>query len=294
MVHQTSPIIQACPAIILGKLRGVPVYTWVLDIWPDAMSSGGGIKNKHMLYWMDKLVRMVYNNSTKILISSSDFETLILKQGNCKDKLMYFPNWSEDILSMPIINIPELPAGFRIMMAGNLGKAQTITAVMQAVLEMKNNEEVKWIFVGDGSERKYIELFRKEYHLENTVYVLGRYSFEYMPAFFRQANAMLITLRAKFPHLRAVVPARLQSYMSAGKPILGMIEGGSANLIKKARCGYIVPAEDYKAFCELITRKVLPNRDEFSKLGENGRKYFTEYFTKKTCIDHLEEIINNG
>ena len=39
IVHQTSPITQAIPAIILKKLRRTPVYTWVLDIWPDSAMS---------------------------------------------------------------------------------------------------------------------------------------------------------------------------------------------------------------------------------------------------------------
>lgn len=292
LVHEPSPITQALPAVLLKKIRKIPFHIWVLDIWPDAMSSGGGIRNKHLLAWMTRFVRMVYDNAAKILISSRDFESLILKQGDYKDKLVYFPNWAEDILKMPIRPIPDLPSGFRIMMAGNLGSAQTIKAVMQAALLMKDIKDVKWIFIGDGSERAYIEQFRSEYRLEDTVYVLGRYPFEYMSAFFHQADAMLITLRANFPHLKAVVPARLQSYMSAGKPILGMIDGGSASLIKEADCGCVVPAEDYEALCRIIT-DILSDKNQFAQKGKNGRKYFEKYFTKKMCIDNLEQIIAN-
>ncbi len=294
IVHEPSPITQALPAVLLSKLRKIPFYIWVLDIWPDAMSSGGGIRNKRILKIMTSFVQWVYNHATKILISSKDFESLILKQGNYKEKLVYFPNWSEDILSMPVKEIPVLPDGFKIMMAGNLGSAQTIKAVMEAARLSKDNREIKWIFVGDGSERAYIEEFREKHHLEETVYLMGRYPFEYMRAFYEASDAMLLTLRANFPHLKAVVPARLQSYMSAGKPILGMVNGGSVNIINEAHCGYTVPAEDYEAFYKLIIEKVLPNKESLKTMGFNGRKYFENNFTKDLCISNLESIINNG
>lgn len=293
LVHEPSPITQALPAVLLKKIQKIPFYIWVLDIWPDAMSSGGNIKNKRILRAMTKFVQWVYNHASKILISSRDFETLILKQGDYKNKLVYFPNWSDDILAMPMKRIPEIPSGFRLMMAGNLGSAQTIKSVMQAAWLAKETPEIKWIFVGDGSERDYIEKFREEHHLENTVFVLGRYPFEYMPAFFHAADAMLITLRANFPHLKAVVPARLQSYMSAGKPILGMIDGGSASLIKEANCGYVVPAEDAKSLVKTIIEQILPHKDRFEALGANSRSFYEKYFAKDICINNLENIIKH-
>lgn len=294
LVHEPSPITQALPAVLLKRLRKVPFYIWVLDIWPDAMSSGGGIKNERILSVMTRFVQCVYNYATKILISSRDFETLVLKQGDYKDKIVYFPNWADDLLAMPIEPIPELPTGFRIIMGGNIGSAQTIEAVMQAAELTRDSADVKWIFVGDGSKRAYVEKFRETHHLEETVLTLGRYPCEYMPAFFREADAMLITLRADFPHLKAVVPARLQSYMSAGKPILGMIDGGSANLIEEAKCGYVAPAEDYNTLVQIIIERVLPHKEEFAKMGDNGRRYYEKYFTKDLCIENLISIIENG
>lgn len=295
IVHEPSPITQACAAVVLKKIKKIAFYPWIMDIWPDAMSSGGGIKNQQVLSVMTRFVQWVYNNSTKILITSKGFEELILRQGNYKDKLIYFPNWSDDVMAMPIREVPQLPRdGFNIMMAGNLGSAQTIDKVMEAANLLKHRKDVRWIFVGDGSEKDYIEKYREKYHLEDTVYVMGRYPSNCMSAFYKQADAMLLTLKAKFPHLKAVVPARLQNYMSSGNPIIGMVDGGSAEIIRESNCGYVVPAEDYKALAELIEHKILLDVDNFKRKGINGRKYFEREFTIEKCISHLENIINNG
>ena len=295
IVHQTSPIFQAIPAVLLKKLRKTPVYTWVLDIWPDAMKSGGGIKSEKLLKLVDKIVVWVYKNSDKILISSKRFVESICPKGDFADKIVYFPNWSDDVLQMPDVvaetSLPKLPEGFRIMIAGNLGTAQSLDCVAEAMLHLKDVSEVKWVFVGDGSCKEWLETFIIDNDLQQSAVCVGRFPASYMPYFYKQASAMLVTLRPGFPHLGMVVPARVQSYMSAGRPILGMVGSGGADLIAEADCGYSVPAGDAKALAELICNQVLTDKVAFEKKGVNGREFYLANFTKEHCIDNLCNII---
>ena len=295
IVHQTSPIFQAIPAILLKKLRKTPVYTWVLDIWPDAMKSGGGIKNEKLLKIVDKIVVWVYKNSDKILISSKRFVESICPKGNFAEKIVYFPNWSDDVLQMPDVvaetSLPTLPEGFRIMIAGNLGTAQSLDCVAEAMLYLKDVPEVKWVFVGDGSCKEWLETFISDNGLQQSAVCVGRFPASYMPYFYKHASAMLVTLRPGFPHLGMVVPARVQSYMSAGRPILGLVGNGVADLLAEANCGYSVLAGDAKALAELISNQVLTDKVAFEKKGENGRKFYLANFKKEHCIDNLCNII---
>lgn len=294
IVHQPSPITQGIPAVLIKKIKKTPIYFWVLDIWPESMTSGSGIKNKYVLSVVDKIVRAMYNHSKKILISSTGFEPFILAKGDYKHKIVYFPNWSEDLLKMADnYPIPALPEGFIIMLAGNLGSAQLLDAIMYTALELKEEKNLKWIFIGDGSYKEWLNGFVKEHSLQNTVFIYGKFPFEAMPTFYKKANAMLLTLRCDFPHLKATVPARLQSYMAASKPIIAMIEGESAKIIQEAKCGLSVAAGDNKAFTTMIKEKVLSDKTAFEDLGKNGRKYFEKFFQKDICISHLIEIITN-
>lgn len=290
--HEPSPIFQAYPALLLRKLRKIPFYYWIMDIWPDAMKSGGGVKNQKILNYVDKLVKGIYRQTDKILITSKRFRELIEQKGDFKDKIIYYPNWSDDILSMPQeYDIPKLPDGFKIMIAGNLGKSQNLEAVTKVMLGLKDIPEVKWVFVGGGSRKEWLEQFIKENNLEDRAICVGQYPFKAMPSFLKQADSMLVTLRDGFPHLQAVVPARLQSYMSAGRPVLAMIGCGGADIIEESQCGYAVPAGDSDALIKIIREKVLPNRTDFEKMGGNGRCYFEKNFRMDICIDNLERII---
>lgn len=292
-VQQLSPIFQALPAVLLKKLKGIPLYMWVLDIWPDALKSAAGVKNPKILKIVDVIVKHVYNNCSKILISSRRFEPLITSKGNYKDRIVYFPNWSEDILKMPQdCDIPKLPDGFRIMIAGNLGKSQNLEAVTEVMLGLKDKPEVKWIFVGDGSRKEWLEQVITENGLADRAICVGQYPFSAMPAFFHQASAMLVTLRAGFPHLDAVVPARLQSYMSAGRPVLAMIGCGGSDIIGESHCGFSAPAGDSDSLINIIRNRVLTNKLAFEQMGANGRVYFEKNYRMDKCMDNLETIIN--
>lgn len=290
--HEPSPIFQAYPALLLRKLRKTPFYYWIMDLWPDAMKSGGGVKNKKLLDNVDKLVKGIYKRTDKILITSERFREPIAAKGDFADKIIYFPNWSDDILQMDdSYEIPQLPDGFKIMIAGNLGKSQNLEAVTEVMLGLKDIPEVKWVFVGGGSKKDWLEHFIKDNGLEDRAVCLGQYPFKAMPAFYKQADAMLVTLRAGYPHLEAVVPARLQSYMSAGRPVLAMIGCGGADIIEESQCGYAVPAGDSKALISVIKEKVLTNREAFEMLGQNGRRFYLKHYRLNDCIDNLEQII---
>ena len=292
--HEPSPIFQAYPALLLRKLRKVSFYYWIMDLWPDAMRSGGGVNNDKVLKFVDKLVKGIYKRTDKILITSERFREPIAAKGDFADKILYFPNWSDDILQMDDnYEVPVLPAGFKIMIAGNLGKSQNLEAVTEVMVGLKDVPEVKWVFVGGGSRKEWLEDFIKEHGLGDKAVCLGQYPFKAMPAFYKQADAMLVTLRAGFPHLEAVVPARLQSYMSAGRPVLAMIGCGGADIIEESRCGYAVPAGDFAALIKVIKEKVLADRDGFEKMGDNGRNYYMRHYRMEDCINNLERIIGS-
>ncbi len=295
IVHEPSPITQGIPAVLVKKIQKIPLYFWVLDIWPDAMKSGGGVTNQTLLSLAEKVTIFIYNNCTKILISSKGFKQLIMRQGNYEDKIIYYPNWSDDILKMDdSYPIPELPKGFKILLAGNLGKSQNLDAVMNAANELRDVKDVKWLFVGDGSRKNFIDSFISEHNLQETVFTYGKYPMQAMPAFYKNANALLITLKGEFPHLKMVVPARLQTYMASGRPIIGMISGGSADLVKEANCGFVVESGNFQALSTIIKDVILTDKGTFESLGINGRKYYEENFTKEKCINNLIAIIESN
>ncbi|MFR2070327.1 MAG: glycosyltransferase family 4 protein [Bacteroides nordii] len=295
ITHEPSPITQLIPACLLGIIRSTSVYSWIMDIWPDSiMLSVSSKLYKRVSPILTYITEWTYKKSTRILITSKGFEKLICRNKDFHDKIVYFPNWSVDMSKIdPQYNIPNLPKGFRIMLAGNLGDGQNLESIGKCMLLLKEYKEIKWIFVGDGSRKLWLESFIEENGLTDIAFLMGRYPGGAMPSFFKKADALLATLKGGYEFLDMTVPARVQSYMSAGKPILAMLGRGSQYLIREADCGYAVDPGDYKALANVIVEKVLPNRSEFANMGRKGRWYYEKNFVLGKCIDNLETIINH-
>jgi len=293
ITHEPSPITQLIPAIILGKIRNIRVYSWIMDIWPDAIKNSVSDKIYRKIEpVLNRVTEWTYRNSYKILITSKGFEDLICRESDYHNKIIYYPNWSVDMaVCSSGYKVPDMPNGFRIMLAGNLGESQNLEAVGECMKLLHDCKDVKWVFVGDGSRKIWLDNFIKDNCLEDVACTLGRFPGETMPAFFQKADAMLVTLRGGCIDLDMTVPARLQSYMSAGRPVLAMLGRGGADLINEADCGYAVAPGDYKALADIIVNEVLPFKERFNQKGANGRLYYESEFTLDKCINHIEEII---
>lgn len=291
-VHHTSPIMIGVPAIIVKRIQKIPLYFWNLDLWPESLTAAGGINNKTILKWVNKLVIFTYNNSDKILMSSMGFKTSILEKGDFADKLIYFPNWAESIFEAQKddYEIPTLPEGFKIMYAGNVGEAQNLEKLMEVALKLKNELEIKWIIVGDGRKLNWVKNFVSEHQLQETVFFLGRFPFESMSSFYKEADAMLLSLKDT-EIFRVTVPARLQSYIACSKPVLGMINGEAANIIHESNCGYTSNANDVDEFVNQILKMSQLSSEELKTLGANARLYYDKHFLRAHKLSELEELL---
>ncbi|MBM7419191.1 MULTISPECIES: glycosyltransferase family 4 protein [Chryseobacterium] len=293
IVHEPSPITQYYPALLINKIWKTPVYFWVMDLWPESLSIAGGVKNKFVLNYYTNVIKKFYKNAEKILITSKGFRGAINEKGNFDDKIVYFPNWAEDAISEGNKNfpIPELPKGFKVMFAGNIGEAQDLDSIMKAALELKDEKHIQFILVGDGRKMPFVKDFVDQNNLNDTISIMGRFPVEAMSSFFDKADVMLVTLKDD-PIFNLTVPAKLQAYMSASKPIVAMLNGeGSENIID-AECGFTVSAGNYVGLSETILKASLLSADDLRILGENSRSYYERYFKMSACISNLENIIS--
>lgn len=293
IVHQTSPITQAWPALMLGRLRRIPIYTWVLDIWPDSVLAFMSKPHKVVSAPLNWFTNRVYRRSKRILISSPGFRELVNRDNDFDSKIVYFPNWCEDILSMDSREVPQLPEGFRIMMAGNLSDATGLDGVVEVIKRTSVNPNIKWVFVGGGNREEWLRESIAKEGLEDCCSVLGRFPFECMPSLYQQADVMFISLKpTTYQHLRQTIPARLQSYIAAGKPVIGMIGDGVSHLVEDIGCGVCVDAGEVDRCADTILN-IAKNPAQLKEWGTNARRYYEKHYTRTKCIDNLVEITLN-
>lgn len=289
--QQLSPVMMSMPAVLYKKIRKVPLYIWVLDLWPESLTAAGGINNKHVLRFFDWFVKKEYKHSDTILTSSRSFDQSILEYGDYKDKIVYFPQWSDGESNTPVeFDLPNIPEGFIIMFAGAVGEAHGMECNLQAALLTKACKDIHWVIVGDGRKLEWVQSFVKENGLDETVHTLGRFPSGTMPLFFEKADVMLVSLTDS-PLFNLYAPAKISSYMASGKPIIACLNGEGGEVVRQAGCGWSVKAGDAEGLAMLVTELYNMDKSLLSKKGANGRKYYNEYFEKEKCLRKLDEIM---
>ena len=233
-----------------------------------------------------------YKHSDIIFTSSRSFSESILSYGDYKDKIIYFPQWSDgtSLISDKMITLPDIPLGFVVMFAGAIGEAHGMECNMQAALLTKMYKDIHWVIVGDGRRLDWVQNFIKDNELTDTVHTLGRYPSETMPMFFEKADVMLVSL-IDSSLFNMYAPAKISSYMAASRPIIAVLNGEGGEVVKVANCGWNVKAGDSEGLAKLVIELSTTDKSILHEKGANGLKYYNAYFEKEKSLRKLDEIL---
>lgn len=299
LVFASSPVTQAYPALLHKLLFRTRVIVWLLDLWPESVESAGGLRNRFIISLIRKLSNHIYRKSDKIMVQSEAFIPVLKERGVPGDRLYYVPNWAEEIFEKGEYEQPDIDPftggsknDFTIMFAGNMGEAQGIEHVIEAAYLTRHNPIIKWVFLGGGRNESYAIEKVKELNLTDTVRFYGRHHQTTMPWFYEKADIMLISLKDEYT-FSLTIPARLQSFMAVGKPVLGFINGECAELIKKADCGFTSVAEDSIKLAELVTEISRLSSEELLAKGLNGQDFYRRNFMRSLIIDRVISILSS-
>lgn len=290
IVHQLSPVTVGVPAVVIKMIqKRTKLLFWVLDLWPESLQVAGGINNKYVLAIFEWIAKLCYKKSDKILVSSNGFKESICQKGDFESKIVYFPNWAEDSLSdAKDYRMPELPDGFIVMFAGNIGEAQDFEHTLEAaqILKDRGRNDIHLVLVGDGRKREWVEKYVCDNQLQDIVHWVGRHPLEAMGKFFSQADVLYFALKDSLI-FNLTCPAKVQAYMSAGKPVLAMINGEGASIVDEAECGLAVPAGDSEALADAICKMAAMDKDDLDAMGARGRAYCQKNFSFRDNMDKL-------
>lgn len=285
-VNQLSPVMMAIPAMAYKKKRHKKMLLYCLDLWPDSLAAGG-IKEGSMIYNVFlKLSRWIYKAADMIIVTSSMFKgyfenTLSINA----DKIVHLPQYAEDLFSQ----CEDVHGNdkFNFVFAGNIGDMQSVDTIIKAANELRQYSNIVFHIVGDGSKLDECRKIAYDLGLDNVVFY-GRRPVNEMLYFYGMADAMLITLKDN-KTLSYTLPGKVQSYMAAGKPIIGAINGETKHVIEESGCGLCCAAEDYQGLANLVLEFCNSNNRE--QMAMNAYNYYNENFSKERFISMLESAL---
>ena len=283
-VYQLSPVLMGVPAVWYAKKHHLPLFLYCCDLWPESIKIYLKSEDNPAFYLCKKLSSYIYNSCQRIACQSSSFIPYMKETHNIPaERLIYLPAFADETYLDADFTPEDEVTDFVFL--GNLGQAQNLNAVLEAIDLIKDTPLVKFHFVGDGSALAEMKSFVKEHGLESVVSFYGRRPVEEMPSFYKLADACLVSLKAD-NKTGLTLPSKVQGYMAAGKPIIGMIDGSASEVIKEANCGICVPAGDVQGLAKAM-RDFATNKETYQACGENSRAYFRKNFRQTIFLDRL-------
>jgi len=290
-IFEVSPMTQALPGIWFAQKKKIPCFLYVQDLWPENVEIVTGIHNKNILNAIGKMVDYIYKRTTKIFTTSNSFVTAISKRGVPLEKLKFWPQYAEEFYR--VIEDKEVHEEKNIrsfVFTGNIGNAQGLDILPKVAAEVKKlnlKKQIKFTLVGDGRYKSELIALVKMNDVDDMFTFVDKQPAEAIPEILAEHDVAVLTL-ANSKLFSMTIPAKLQSYMACGMPVLASVEGECDSIIKESLSGLSSSPNDVKSMITNLIQFVNLSSEELNEMGMNSKKYCEKKFNKKKLMNEMD------
>lgn len=277
----------------MQKKRKIPCYLYVTDLWPENVEIVTGIKNKFIINSIGMMVDYIYKRCARIFTSSKGFIDSISNRGIPKDKIEYWPQYTEDFyvpFSKEDVFVPEIPQDgtFNIIFAGNIGFAQGLDILPKVAQILKSKDaNVRFNIVGDGRFKETLVKMVNDFGVFNMFNFVSKQPAIRIAEFMTVCDATLICL-SKSKVFSITLPAKTQSCLACGIPIIVSADGEIQKVIEEAEAGLCSDAGNAEMLAEKINQLISMSKDELTQMSKNGYEYSKLNFNKDALLNRMD------
>ena len=294
----TSPVLMCWPAIRYAKKHHIPFTNYVLDIWPENLYSVLNVKNKALRAIAQGVSDALYKKADRLIAMSKPLQQrLCQRTGMPPQKIAVIPQYCEDFYAFPQPDAAlqaQFGGRFNLVFTGTFTPAQSLETVITAVQDARSRgaDMLHLLLVGDGMSRAALEAKVKELHAEDAVTFYGSVPATDIPKFTALADALIVCL-SDSPDLGLTVPAKVASYMAAGKPVLASMDG-AGNAAVAAAGGLSSPACDAAALADNLLTLTRMDAAQRAAMGQSAKEYYLAHYRRSELLRKLEHFILEG
>ena len=278
------------PAIVVRKLYKKPTMFWVQDVWPDSVYAYGFKQTKILSTVLGIFVRFMYRNIDSIAISGKGFELKLSPYIEKDLTFHYLPNWADDLDdNLASKNFGKSKETTHFTFAGNIGKVQNLENIINAfcLLSSEYQEKSQLNIIGDGSNFDNLRLL-----VDNNPNIAfhGKKPRSDMASYYKASDFLIVSLIDK-PIFSVTVPAKTQTYIAAKKPILAIINGDAADIVKDNNLGLCADPSNINNISNIFQRCIDMNQSEKNSFTRENDRLLATIFNKEKTIDKLLELL---
>ena len=289
---EVSPMTQALVGVWYARRRRIPCWLYVQDLWPENIEIVTGISSPLVLRPIERMVRSIYRRCDRIFATSPSFVEMIrARMSDGQEKVSYWPQYAEEFYRPGADKSALIPEDgrFKVVFTGNVGQAQGLDILPETAVRLKERgAAAAFVIVGDGRSKAALEERIRADGVEDMFVMIPRQSAESIPGLLAACDAAFVSFMNN-PLFANTIPAKLQSYMACGMPILACATGETERIVKEAECGVCSPIGDAPALAGAI--EALMNDAYLAEYGKNARAYFETHFDKKKLLDQFDDCV---
>ena len=307
LVIYSTPPVTFCNAIEFVKKRdGAKTYLLLKDIFPQnavdmGMMSVTGLKSVIYKFFRKK-EKKLYSISDYIgCMSQANVDYVIKHNPEINPSIVEVCPNSVEVIDMSVdedtrVAIREkydIPIDKKVFVyGGNLGKPQGIDFLIKCLESQKDNDDVYFLIVGDGTEFGKLETYAN-CSKQNNLRLMKRISKIDYDTLVGACDVGMIFLNHRFtiPNF----PSRLLSYMQAKIPVLAVTDTNTdiGKVVTKGGFGWWCESNDVNDFCR--TLDIIANASIEDMSDKEFNILQRDYSASKTaeCIEKWRPAMKN-
>jgi len=286
VVTMTTPPGLSIAAALLKPLLGAKLWIWEMDVYPDVVIATGGLSAGS---WVTRLLRGMFTWSRRradgIIALGECMKSRLADSGIPAARIHIAQNWAEDHRHEEFL-APISPL-LRLLYSGNLGMAHEVDTIEALLQNLAGESRIQFLFAGGGAARPSLE--QRTANLPNVTFQAygDNRTFEEN---LRSCHLGLVTLRSGCEG--TVVPSKVYSLMSAGRPILfiGPASATPALLVREHHCGWHFDPGQASEISRFLL-SLLDHPHQAAEAGAASRRAFEQHFNRSRGTARVMAIL---
>ncbi len=300
VVSLTTPPLLGFVVSIYGLLFQVRCVQYVMDMHPHTAVEMGYLKRGA---WFTQLLYKVFSfsmrHSERVIVLDRWMGERVGEAGVAKNRISVVPLW-------PTVNIKQsretrLENGFRkahglgdkfvLLYSGNHGMAHPLDTILDAAVELKDDPNFVFVFVGGGERVRDVKEAIEKHKLRN-VLQLPFQPEELLQQSLTAADVHLVVMGDRVAGL--VHPSKIYGVLAVGKPYIfvGPQKSPICDLLLECEGGWHVSHGEVGRFISILKEVRLGSLESLSQMGEKNADYATQHFSPERVIRLFAEALS--
>ncbi len=292
----TSPqLLTAVAGYVLARLKRVPFVLEVRDLWPESIMAVDAMKENFIIRRLRGVARYLYHHADAIVTVGEGYREQITKRyGIAAERMTVIPNGIDMAVFEPgpRDNAVRREHGwgddFVVMYLGTHGMAHALHAVVEAAARLRDRRDIRFVFVGEGAEKRRVQEQAASLGLENVQFI-GQQPKERVREYYAACDLGLVTLR-KTELFQDVLPSKIFEFLGMERPVVISVDGHARRLVEQAGGGWFVEPENVDAMVEAILH-ARDNPAELAAMGQAGRAHILAHYDRRALAKQYVELL---